>query len=66
MHYGNGVRIVYNNELADWYSCFCNVEEGNEAYKLISAGMQKSKIKRFESKVERNLQYIKQLVAAIN
>ncbi len=66
MHYGNGVRMAYNNELADWYSCFYSVEEGNEAYKLISAGVQKSKIKSSESRAERNLEFIKQLISAIN
>ena len=66
MHYGNGVRMAYNNELADWYSCFYSVEEGNEAYKLISAGVQKSKIKSSESRAERNLEFIKELISAIN
>ncbi len=65
MHYGNGARMAYNNELADWYSCFYNVDEANEAYKLIATAVRKSKIEDMPSIVERNKVYIKGLIDAL-
>lgn len=65
MHYGNGVKMSYNNELADWYSCFYSIEDGNQAYILIGTAMRKSKLKDMESIGERNIEYLKQLIAAL-
>lgn len=65
MHYGNGVRMAYSDELTDWYSCFYSVEEGNEGYKFLGSALRKSKIKPIESKAERNADYIKQMIEAL-
>lgn len=66
LHYGNGVRMSYNTELTDWYSCFYNEAEANEAYMLIGGAMKKATID-FNNKFiySRNLAYIKQLIKAI-
>lgn len=65
MHYANGARMTYNTELADWYACFYSIDEANEAYKLIGKAMRKSKIKELESKAERNIDYLKQMIEAL-
>lgn len=65
MHYRNGVKMVYSNELTDWYACFYNVEEGNEGYKLINGAMKNSQIKGKENIAERNADYLKQLIKVI-
>ncbi len=65
LHYGNGVRMAYENELVDWYSCFYNVDQATEAYKLLGGAMRKSRIKNIPSKVERNIDYVKQLIEGL-
>lgn len=65
MHYGNGVRMAYSDELTDWYACFYAVEEANEAYKLLGGALRKSKLKNIENKAERNADYVRQLIEAI-
>lgn len=66
LQYGNGVRMSYVNELDDWYACFFNVEQANDAYKLIAGAMRKATID-FNDKFiyKRNLAYLKQLIKAI-
>lgn len=65
MHYVNGVKMVYSNELTDWYACFYNVEQGNEGYKLINGAMKNSQLKSIDNITERNIDYLKQLIIAI-
>jgi hypothetical protein len=62
MHYANGIRMAYNTELNDWYKCFYNEEQGIEAYKLVGAAMQKSKLNHKETKAERNMDMVEQLL----
>jgi hypothetical protein len=66
MQYANGVRMSYSDELNDWNACFYNIEEATEAYKLLSGNIRNCKIKNMESKAERNIDYLQQLIAAIN
>lgn len=66
MHYSNGARMSYNNELVDWNSCFFSIDDANEAYNLIARAMQKSKIDgAMTDLAKRNILYIKQLIKAI-
>lgn len=65
MHFSNGARMAYNTELNDWYACFYNEQQAVEAYKLISGTMSKVKIKAIESKAERNLDLILQILKVI-
>lgn len=66
LHYGNGVRMSYNTELTDWYSCFYNEAEAIEAYKLLGGAMKKSTMVFNDNFIySRNLAYIKQLIKAI-
>lgn len=66
MHYANGVRMAYSDELNDWNACFYNITEATEAYKLLSGNIRKCKVKNINSKPERNIDYLKQLILAIN
>jgi hypothetical protein len=62
MHYNNGVRMAYSTELNDWYNCFYNQQQGIEGYKLIGGAMQKSKLQHHNSRAERNMDMVKQLL----
>lgn len=65
MHYVNGVKMSYNNELDDWYDCFYNIDEGNEAYMLISGTFRKCNFKQTNSIVARNVDYLEQMINLI-
>lgn len=62
--YSNMVRMAYDNELADWYSCFYNEEQGIEAYKLLSGALRNVKIIG-STDISRNLNGVEQLLAQV-
>lgn len=65
MNYANGFRMSYSTEVKDWYACFYNEEEGIEAYKMISGTIGKIKVHEIESKPERNLDILEQMIKVI-
>ncbi|MES2776065.1 MAG: hypothetical protein V4722_17950 [Bacteroidota bacterium] len=62
MHYGNGVRMAYSDELDDWNSCFYDSVQAVKGYQCISGPFQKVKITPGKSKAERNLDIVEQLL----
>lgn len=62
--YSNKVSMAYADELADWYNCFYNEEQGIEAYKLLSGALMKVKIAG-ENDNTRNLNCVKQLIGFV-
>lgn len=66
MHYGNGVRMAYSNELDEWNKCFYDSAQAVKGYQVLSGAMYKTKLGSFDSKFERNLDFVQQLKKAIN
>ncbi len=62
MHYGNGVRMAYNDELNDWYSCFYDTAQAAKGYFCISNPLRNVTIKSTENKFVRNLDCVEQLL----
>lgn len=65
MHYGNGCRMAYNNELSDWYPCFYDTTQAVDAYKLIGGALRKTKIPKEDDKAKRNREVLNEMIKHI-
>jgi hypothetical protein len=65
MNYNNGVRMAYNTEVKDWYACFYNDTQAIEAYKMLTLAIRKIHVGDIEDLRERNLDIVKQMIAAL-
>jgi len=63
MHYGNGVRMAYSDELDDWNDCFYDSAQAVKGYQCISGTFQNIKLKSTKNKLERNLDVVEQLLS---
>jgi hypothetical protein len=61
LFYSNKVRMAYENELSDWYTCFFTKEEAVKGYQLISGALRKVKIEG-EDDLSRNINCVEQLL----
>ncbi len=66
MHYGNGVRMAYSDELDDWNACFYDSAQAVKGYQCISGPFQNITLKSKSGKFERNLDLVEQLLSKIN
>ncbi len=55
------IRMAYSDELKDWNACFYNEEQAVEAYKLLSGGFLKVKLKSNKDIHLRNVTVVEQL-----
>ena len=62
--YSNKVSMAYEDELADWYTCFYSKEDAVKGYQLISGPLMKVKIEG-EDDVTRNIHCLEQLLGAV-
>lgn len=62
MHYGNGCRMAYSNELSDWYPCFYDSTQAVASYQLIGGALRKTKIPKDDDKTERNMDIIGNMI----
>ena len=62
--YSNKVSMAYENELADWYSCFYSKEDAVKGYQLISGALMRAKIKG-EDDLSRNINCLEQLLEVV-
>ncbi|HMP92354.1 MAG TPA: hypothetical protein PKD90_05750, partial [Phnomibacter sp.] len=65
MHYANGVRMAYADELDSWNRCFYDSTAAVRGYQFIGGGLREVTIKKTDNKVERNLDCLKQMIDAI-
>jgi hypothetical protein len=62
MHYGNGVRMAYSNELDDWNRCFYDSAQAVKGYQIISGELYDVKLKTGVNHFERNLDCVDQIL----
>lgn len=65
MHYANGVRMAYSNELDNWNSCFYDSAQAVTGYQFISGGIYELHLKTGTNRFERNLDCVEQLLKGI-
>jgi hypothetical protein len=62
--YSNKVSMAYENELADWYTCFYSKEDAVKGYQLISGALMRTKITGKDD-LSRNINGVEQLLEAV-
>jgi hypothetical protein len=62
--FGNKVRMAYEDELNDWYTCFFSKEDAVKGYQLISGPLRKVKIEG-EDDLSRNINCLEQLLTEV-
>ncbi len=62
--YSNKVSMAYENELADWYTCFFSKEDAVKGYQLISGALMRAKITG-EDDLSRNINAVEQLLEVV-
>ncbi|MBP6686848.1 MAG: hypothetical protein KA160_03235 [Lacibacter sp.] len=62
--YNNKVRMAYEDELADWYTCFYSKDDAVKGYQVISGALMTVKIEG-EDDVTRNINCLEQLLGAV-
>jgi hypothetical protein len=65
LHFGNGARMAYSTELKDWNACFYNEEQATEGYKIIGRTMRKIAVHKKDTKAERNIDLIEQILKIV-
>lgn len=65
MFYSNGVRMAYSDELDDWNRCFYDSAQAVKGYQLISGPLMNVTLNHKESKFERNLDCVNQLIGQL-
>lgn len=64
LFFSNKVRMAYETELSDWYTCFFSKEEAVKGYQIISAALRKVKIVG-EDDLSRNISCVQQLLKTV-
>ncbi|HSC55474.1 MAG TPA: hypothetical protein VLC98_17725 [Phnomibacter sp.] len=65
MHYSNGVRMAYADELASWNACFYDSAQAVKGYQFLSGAIYDVNLKKTNNLFERNLDCIEQLTHII-
>jgi hypothetical protein len=65
MHYANGVRMAYADELSDWNSCFYDSTAAVRGYQFIGGALREVSLKQTTDMAERNLDCIAQMIEAL-
>jgi hypothetical protein len=65
MHYGNGVRMAYSDELDDWNACFYNTAQAVTGYQYLSGVVPSLKIENTNKRFERNRDIVQQLITLV-
>jgi hypothetical protein len=65
MHYANGVRMAYADELADWNTCFFDSVAAVRGYQYIGGALREVKLLATENRIERNLDCVNQMMEVL-